>query len=255
MLAKVPVLSLYTEASCRHLADEVLFGEEVAVLYELPRGLVCVRTENDYFGIAKRQELTDETLFGEAYRIVSPAADVLPESTFDAPPLYTLPRFSRVRVQEKTRGFYRIALPERQSGFVFCGHAQKHLPRYSPDAVCDTALSFLGTPYRYGGRSSFGVDCSGLLCLAFGAHGVLLPRDTALMRGLCRKENKDARRGDIVLFQGHVGLLLTAERFVHASAAVGCVSIASLDPADPLFDAAHVAGGYSVRDGGAKGTE
>ena len=60
-------------------------------------------------------------------------------------------------------------------GFVFAAHARK-LEEHARDLV-DVALAFLGTPYLWGGRTSLGLDCSGLVQLASEAAGLACPRD------------------------------------------------------------------------------
>jgi hypothetical protein len=113
--------------------------------------------------------------------------------------------------------------------------------------VRERVLALLGTPYRWGGASAMGLDCSGLVRLAFGLSGVALPRDSrdqaaALRRFRVEEEPHALRAGDLVFFgedpaaADHVGIGMgpVPGRFAHAS---GKVLVASLDPADPLFEA------------------
>ena len=84
------------------------------------------------------------------------------------------------------------------------------------------AERFLGTPYLWGGKTSLGLDCSGLVQLALGACGVTCPRDTDMQeRALGRvsaSEPGQWRRGDLVFWKGHVAIVRDAATVIDANA-------------------------------------
>jgi len=91
-------------------------------------------------------------------------------------------------------------------------------PETDPVAV---ALRFLGTPYHWGGNSGFGIDCSGLAQAAHLACDIDCPGDSDLQRnalGEALAPDARLRRGDVVFWPGHVGLMVDASAFVHATA-------------------------------------
>jgi cell wall-associated NlpC family hydrolase len=128
---------------------------------------------------------------------------------------------------------------------------------YVPSVVADgrtvneraaiVALRQLGTPYRYGGMSPKGFDCSGLVVYAYRKAGVDLPRTTGgLWKTLRPVRKKELRTGDLLFFNidgkvSHVGMYLGSGRFVHAPATGSQVSVANLE--DRFYQRAFVAGG------------
>ena len=81
----------------------------------------------------------------------------------------------------------------------------------------------VGKPYRYGGSSPAGFDCSGLVQYSFRQAGVTLPRSTEQQRSVSRLIRvADLRRGDLLFFNqegkkyGHLGIYIGDGKFVHA---------------------------------------
>ncbi|HEY3798559.1 MAG TPA: NlpC/P60 family protein [Caulobacteraceae bacterium] len=98
-----------------------------------------------------------------------------------------------------------------------------------PAAVAER---FLGAPYLWGGRTSLGLDCSGLVQQALYACGRACPRDTDLQALLGQTVDVDGlQRGDLVCWKGHIGMMLDAQRLLHANATDMCVAI------EPVADA------------------
>ncbi len=96
------------------------------------------------------------------------------------------------------------------------------------------AVQQLGVPYRYGGSTRAGFDCSGLVHYAYSQAGVRTPRTTgALWRELRPVSDRQLQVGDVLFFDiagkvSHVGLYLGDGRFVHAPSSGKEVTIASL---------------------------
>jgi murein DD-endopeptidase len=91
------------------------------------------------------------------------------------------------------------------------------------DRAATHAAKMIGRPYRFGGSSPSGFDCSGLVHYGYRQAGVSLPRDTEAQRRAARAiRMDDLRRGDLLFFDqegkkyGHVGIYLGRGMFVHA---------------------------------------
>jgi cell wall-associated NlpC family hydrolase len=82
----------------------------------------------------------------------------------------------------------------------------------------------IGTPYLWGGRTRLGLDCSGLVQVALEAAGIPAPRDTDMQQAELGRDvpvidaAEGLRRGDLVFWKGHVGVMADSVTLVHANA-------------------------------------
>jgi hypothetical protein len=132
--------------------------------------------------------------------------------------------------------------------FSACATTARRPPTVSPTgkAVAASALAYRGTPYRNGGATPAGFDCSGLVQYVFSQYGVRLPRTAAEQFALGRAVTaRTIRPGDLVFFAiterdvSHVGIAITKASFVHAPASQGTVRVERLG--DPYWARRFVA--------------
>jgi len=99
-------------------------------------------------------------------------------------------------------------------------------PEVFGDDVLEQARVYLGAPYEWGGMTERGIDCSGLVQMAFRRTGALVPRDSWQQEGLGKPvENADLRPGDLVCYEGHTAFWLAGGRILHASGREGVQTV------------------------------
>ena len=129
----------------------------------------------------------------------------------------------------------RLAIARQDERFAVTAHGW-HLPiahlapikARQPDFVA-VAEEFLHTPYLWGGKTSLGIDCSGLVQVALQAAGHACPRDSDMQELALGKLSTlgELRRGDLVFWKGHVAIARHGETLLHANAHAMAVAVES----------------------------
>ncbi|ADV67505.1 C40 family peptidase [Deinococcus maricopensis] len=197
---------------------EALLGEAMEVLEALPDGWAWVRTRHDgYLGFARAGAFTT-TAPEPAVTVQVPRAHLFSAPRVSAPILddvsfgARLPVLTEGPAQEGAYGWWRVAYHE---GEAFLHAAATRVPAGGTVRSVAFLQRFLDTPYVWGGRSAWGLDCSGLTQLWAGPG--VLPRDADQQQAaLAPVEVPSA--GDLAFFPGHVGIMLDERRMLHANA-------------------------------------
>lgn len=234
--------------------SQALLGEMVRRVAEHPP-YVLVQTLDGYEGWVRGDSV--ETMpegahypaHGLARVIRSLLAPVVAQPRRGAEQLTLLTPGARVQMAEEgpaASGFQHILLPCGALGYVRTRDLLPRLPaRGSPAGrALRFALTMVGVPYLWGGKSPFGVDCSGLVQLAYLLYGIQLPRDAhqqAACPGLRPVSPDRLVPGDLLFFAGgddprgrgitHVGMAMGDGRFVHACGGKGVIVTDVNEPA------------------------
>jgi len=222
------------------LDNEVLLGEMVTV-YEESEGWAWAQLARDgYVGYMPNENLTPR-LAEPTHRISTLRTYVYSEPDGRTLPVSLLSLNARIAVAHEEGRFLEL----ETGGYVAATHAAP-IGANEPDFVT-VAETFLGTPYLWGGRTSIGLDCSGLVQLALEAAGHSVPRDADMQaqefgQAVAWRPGADLARGDLVFWEGHVGIMTGATDFLHANAFHMAVAAEPLTHAHARIKAA----GYEV---------
>ncbi len=225
--ARVGIIPLRVTASNRaELDTQVLFGERVTVL-AYRRGWMRVRAHLDGKEGFVRSEYFSDKLFKPTHRVIVPSVLTTAYRPVQSHLMAMLGMNACVRVTDTLDKFSRI----HGAGWVNSS-CLKPIGEYEQDFV-DVACRFLRTPYFWGGRTGFFIDCSGLVQAALIAAGYKdVPRDSGPQsqrlgvpivyeNGLCR--------GDLVFWKGHVGIMVDRYCMLHATDDVMSVVVEPLE--------------------------
>jgi hypothetical protein len=138
----------------------------------------------------------------------------------------------RVRVSGHVGRFARV-----DHGFVPSSHLRA-IGDWLSDPVA-VAEGLLGTPYLWGGNSRDGIDCSGLVQVAFAACGVSVPGDSDLQEAAGRAVDGSLCRGDLIFWPGHVAMVVDDSRLIHANGFTMSVAYEDLQACMDRIDAAE----------------
>ena len=256
-----------------NVADQVLMGWTVGIL-DVCKDYLRVRTHYGYEGW-----LSIHAVHGSDYPervgndentcvIISRFADVMTIPSVRGIVLSTLARGSFVQLlrEDEENGYCFVKTASGRQGYVPKVSIRKRMdtdqfltkgtlftdasmfpvdfrePQNEEkfrEHVIETAKGYLGTPYRWGGKTPEGIDCSGLAFMSYLINGVLIYRDAVIRDGYPIHEipRELAKKGDLFFFPGHVAIYLGEEKFIHSTGSVqsfGCV-INSFDSKDPDY--------------------
>lgn len=231
--------------------DEALYGMKVQILKEVSSDWVYVRTHYQYEGYVLKSQLiidkdkVDEWDKNEKAVVLHPFVDVLGLPKVQGYYKIGLARGAIVAPIGNTdeNGYLEVQLCDGSVGYMKSRFLREYITTWSQDeedslrkALVDSAFAYLGTQYRWGGKTSLGIDCSGLCSMAYLLNGVIIYRDAMIKEGFPVHEipYEDMKMGDLMFFPGHMAMYIGESYYIHATAKNGSdgVVINSLDPED-----------------------
>ncbi len=225
------------------LDTEALYGEEVLV-FEEQEGWAKARLESDgYMGYMPTDALRAASAELPMHKIAALRSFLFPGPDIKLPPFAALPFGAKIAVIETRGEFCRVA-----DGFLWARHLEP-VETTASDFVA-TAERFLGVPYLWGGKTALGLDCSGLVQVALASAGHPSPRDSGPQEralGTPLAAGQALRRGDLIFWRGHVGLMRDAETLLHANGFAMAVTSEPLAEAVARIEASGAGPVTSVR--------
>ncbi len=232
----------------RKQENDCLLGEPLLLLREQD-GYLLAHSREGYLGYVRSADVlrVDEA----AYSKYLSGPRVLVTADQEPGNKLSIPAGARLKWQKTDSNSVTAELPTGE--IVNLPAAACHMcevPEAKIDAIIATAQSFMGTPYFWGGRTSNGIDCSGLVQMSYASAGLHLPRDAYQQIYLgqltaTRWHRAGLRKGDTLYFLAadgkirHTGIYLGNGRFLQAVMPVARIS--SFNPDDPEYDAGHAA--------------
>jgi cell wall-associated NlpC family hydrolase len=195
------------------LGSEALLGERVMIYETTDEGWAWGQLETDnYVGWLSANSLGAS---GPAatHKVAVLRALAFPGPDIKMPPIAGLPLGAQLTVAQQDERFAVTA-----SGWYVPAVCLAPIKARNSDSVA-VAEQFLGVPYLWGGKTSLGLDCSGLVQVAAQAAGIMCPRDSDLQELALGKLSSLAslRRGDLLFWKGHVAMARDPETVIHAN--------------------------------------
>jgi cell wall-associated NlpC family hydrolase len=195
---------------------QALMGESVTV-YDEHEGWSWVQLHDDgYVGYLQSEALAAPGA-EPTHRVSAVRTFIYPGPSLKLPTESYLTLNAKVAVTEVQGDYAQLAT----GGFVFTKHLAE-IDGKEADFVA-VAERFLHTPYLWGGKTSLGLDCSGLTQVALNAAGIPTPRDSDMQEQQLgapldkRPDLSGLQRGDLIFWKGHVGIMTDAATLLHAN--------------------------------------
>jgi cell wall-associated NlpC family hydrolase len=188
---------------------QVLHGETLKV-FERSAGWAWVQLDDDRYVGYVREDALSADVVKTTHRVSALLSHLYPEASIKAQPAPMLSLNAKLAVESVEGEFLKL----RDGRFVYASHVGA-----VENNFVTVAERFLHVPYLWGGISALGIDCSGLVQMSLKACGVAAPRDSDMQEkdlGIAVAKT-DLRRGDLVFWKGHVGIMEDADTLLHAN--------------------------------------
>ena len=216
MQVVAPVVSVHREPSISAMqATQALFGEKIMAFEDKKEWVWCQLARDGYVGYISKAGVSKDVT-NPTHRVSVPSTFMYLQPDMKSQPAVALPMNARLEIVEADEKFSKLS----NGNCVFTRHI-KSVREVETDFV-SVAEMFCDAPYYWGGKTAQGLDCSGLVQTALEACGMPSPRDTDMQetqlgQNLLINDLDGLRRGDLVFWKGHVGIMTDQKTLLHAN--------------------------------------
>lgn len=189
--------------------DRQLLRGAMVIVFEDYAGWSFVQATDGYVGYVRSDRLGPAA--AHTHFVASPATHAYTAEDFKSLQAMALPLGARVTVLDERRKFF-----ETDVGFVPKRHLRPVDQPFTDPAT--VAQMHFGVPYLWGGNSTRGIDCSGLVSASLMLCGIDCPGDSDMQQALGQDFSDAPQRGDLLFWDGHVGMMIDEETLIHANA-------------------------------------
>lgn len=232
--------------------DEVLFGMAINIISSENNGWYHVKTLYDYEGYVNKKDIIfmtkdvfDKWINQAVFYVIQSVADILEKPMYNSRIIHTVTRGAFVVYSGQNKDDWsRVILPDGESGWIKSTFLRKYKNNFSKEEIklnekiirqnlVKTAKLYLNTQYRWGGKSTFGIDCSGLCSMVYLINGFTIHRDAVFTEKYMKKISiGKIKSGDLLFFPGHVAMYIGNNKYIHSNSKAHAVSINSLNEND-----------------------
>jgi gamma-D-glutamyl-L-lysine dipeptidyl-peptidase len=232
----IPVANMFSSPTeDADVVSQAIYGSNLEVLEQRP-GWAKVKTNDEYSGWMQFEDMRFRDAPGKMYattgqiaQVSSLSANLYRETDVTLHrPILTVPFETRLEMIAEGRGneagWIQVRLADQQSAWIQTGDVDRQPRKLTIAESIALGRRFLGLTYTWGGRSSFGYDCSGFTQMLVRSRGITMPRDAdqqAAWTGAVSVNRKKLRAGDLLFFGSaadditHTGMFIGHGRFIH----------------------------------------
>lgn len=226
-----PQAEMREEPSASSKVVSQAFHSELVEIHDQKQDWVHIKTPDQYMGWVLKHHLIskEKEIIFEA-QVIRPSAHIYSINDIEYGPTLTLPFESGLEFieepQDPEKRWCKIRLVNGFEGYLQSGDLSKKSQVLKLDEMLSLSHLFLGLPYTWGGRTSFGYDCSGYVQMLYRQIGVFLPRDAKdqiASEQLSEITFQDLKAGDLLFFGytpekiRHVGMYIGDNKMIHTS--------------------------------------
>lgn len=235
-ICNIPLIPCRSEAKeSSEMETQLLFGETYTVIEEIPKWIkIKLDLDNYVCWIDSKLYFPFDLTSNKSERTITKTSIVFDKSGNET----LLPMGAKLDNLNNSE----FELQNRKYQ-LFIGETSLHLNEINGEKIVYLSKRLLNTPYLWGGKSSFGIDCSGLTQLVYSLFDVNLPRNASQQVKVGKEVNiNDSMAGDLAFFENdnhkitHVGIMINQNTIIHAS---GSVRIDEIDKKGILKDSVY----------------